>query len=66
MQRGPIGSRTLRLRLASGGEQPALKLAVIDQLRQRPSETDHIGPAHNLADRGLADRKRLADLPVAQ
>jgi hypothetical protein len=65
MQLGPVGSRTLRLRLASGREQPALKLAVIEQLRQRPGETHHLGATDNLADRGLADRKRLADLSVA-
>src|SRR5262245_22002618 len=30
MQLGPIGRRALRLRLARGREQPALKLAVIE------------------------------------
>jgi hypothetical protein len=54
------------LGLARGREQPALKLAVIEQLRQRPSEADHLGAAHNLASRGLADPNRLADLSVAQ
>jgi hypothetical protein len=54
------------LGFARGREQPALKLAVIEHLRQRPSEADHLGAAHNLASRGLADPKRLADLSVAQ
>ena len=66
MQLGPIGSRALRLGLARRCEQPALKLAIIEQLRQRPREPDHLGAAHNLASRGLADPKRLADLSVAQ
>jgi len=59
------GIETLVVVKAPNVQAPAVVQA-IDQLRQRPSETDHIGPAHNLADRGLADRKRLADLPVAQ
>ncbi len=50
MQLGPIGSRALRLRLARGREQPALKLAVVEQLRQRPGEADHLGAAHDLAE----------------
>jgi hypothetical protein len=66
MQLGPSGSRALRFDLARGREQPALKLAVIEHLRQRPGEADHLGAAHNLASRRLADPKRLADLSVAQ
>ena len=66
MQLAPIGSRTLRSRLPGGREQPPLKRVVIEQLRQRPDETRHLGATYNLADRSLADRKRLADLPVAQ
>src|SRR5262245_61690538 len=38
MQFRPIGSRAIRLRLASGCEQPALKLTIIEQLWQRPGE----------------------------
>ena len=37
---------------------PALKLAIVDQLRQRPSEADDLGAAHDLARRRLADPKR--------
>src|SRR6516162_4537106 len=66
VQFGPIGRRALRLDLARGREQPALKLAVIEYFRQRPGQPDHLGAAHNLTSRGLADPKRLADLPVAQ
>ena len=66
MQLRPIGSWALGLHLAWGCEQPALKLPIIEHLRQRPGETDHLGAGHNLAGRGLADPKRLADLPVAQ
>jgi hypothetical protein len=66
MQLGPIGRRALRLGLSRSCEQPALKLAIIEHLRQRPSEADDLGATHNLASRGLADPKRLADLSVAQ
>ena len=62
----PIGGRAFRLGRAWGCEQPPLKLAIIEQLRQRPGKTDDLATAHNLARRGLADPKRLADLPVAQ
>jgi len=66
MQLGPIGRRALRLGLSRSCEQPALKLAIIEHPRQRPSEADDLGATHNLASRGLADPQRLADLSVAQ
>jgi hypothetical protein len=66
MQPSPVRSRAIRRRLAGGREQPTLKLAIVEFLRQRPGDADHLGAAHELADRGLADPQCLADLPVAQ
>jgi hypothetical protein len=66
MQHRPIGRRALRLGFSGGRKQPPFKRAIIEQLRQRPGEANHLGAAHDLAGRRLADPKRLADLPVTQ
>jgi len=54
------------LGFSGGRKQPPFKRAIIEQLRQRPGEANHLGAAHDLAGRRLADPKRLADLPVTQ
>ena len=46
-------------------KQPPLQLGIIDLVRDRPAETRHGRPAHVLADRRLADPRRLADKPPA-
>src|ERR1700704_1233075 len=52
----PIQWRTLRFRLERGGrEQPPFQLGVVDLLRHRPGDADHLGPANVLPDRRLPD-----------
>ena len=59
-----IGARRARRRIRRR-KQPPLQLGIIDLVRDRPAETRHGRPAHVLADRRLADPRRLADQPPA-
>src|SRR4051794_5150487 len=52
MQARPIQWRTLWFLLERGGrEQPPFQLGVVDLLRHRPGDADHLGPANVLPDR---------------
>src|SRR6476620_6511297 len=66
VQARPIQWRTLRFLLERGGrEQPPFQLGVVDLLRHRPGDADHLGPANVLPDRRLPDPERLRNRTVA-
>ena len=64
---GPVGSRARRAIVETGRrEQPTLQLGVADLRRDRPRDADHLGAAHVLANRRLADTCCIPDLTDAE
>jgi hypothetical protein len=53
-------------RCARGVKDPLLKRRVIDLIRHRTRDADHLGAADVLPDRRQADVRRFTDLPIAQ
>jgi hypothetical protein len=51
-------------RCARGVKHPLLKRRVIDLIRHRTRDADHLGAADVLPDRRQADARRFTDLPV--
>ena len=67
VNRRPVGQRLRRALVESGRrEQPPLQVGVGDLWRDRPRDPDHLGAAHVLGDRRLADTCCLAHLTDAE
>ena len=63
----PVGQPLRRALVeARRREQPPLQLGVADLWRDRPRDPDHLGAAHILGNRRLADARRLAHLADGQ